>query len=626
MPTVPVRPSLAPQPVQQARYSAQGTVPVQDQTPRMLGQQAQAFQQAGQDWGRYAAETQRRADIAYTTERMTQAAEADLNEWSAYSQKQGKDAYDGFDSFRSSVQQRYERIAENAENDQQRQWLKEQGQQQVLRLTERAMAHRDKEIAVWRVGSAKAASELAVTRAIDTFGTEDERGALNDVIARSMEQADLQGLDDGSRKLYVDSQLRRVVTGTVGKLLTEPGRTGELVAYWNKNKSVVLPDERTKLEQQVRGAFIDDQTRALHADPSRTFEQKMDVVTGFAAQNVISQDEATRARNFLMQMESQRLQVRAIEERDVRQQLDEWHAQNPMREPPVALQQRAAEFGIRMQRTQVTSREFEAQLNALTPEQVRELRNMPAPIRENYLASGLSKEDAKTWDARILGDQTTVSIAERIKSAALELKVIAPGEMDTAKTEALNAWIKGTVDPAIERERIRLDVDKLTPTQVDELVLDPLRKQMAWVETGVIFKGREDVPVEKLGREGRLGQASVTVDDIKTGRKTDVALRDIPTEHVVGALEEWRKIGQPGSPPPGFVAQYWLDKGSPKASLEAATEAQKREAAKVLQGWPQFTSRPGSGPSRPVGLTPAAGSNAALTVDQYKRLLQQQPK
>ena len=523
MPTVPTRPSLALQPAQQARYSAQGTVPVQDQTPRMLGQQAQAFQHAGQDWGRYAAETQRRADIAFTTERQTQAAEADLNDWSAYSQKQGKAAYDGFEDFRSTVQKRYEKIAETAENEQQRQWLKDHGQQQVLRMTERAMAHRDKEVAVWRVGSAKSATELAVARSIDSFGTDDERVALNDVVARSMEMADLQGLDDGSRKLYVDSQLRRVVSGTVGKLLAEPGRTGELVAYWNKNKGVVPPDERTKLEQQVRGAFIDDQTRALHADPSRTFEQKMDAVAGFAAQKVISQDEATSAKNYLMQLESQRLQVRAVEERDVRQQLDEWVAQNPMRDPPPALLQRMQEYGVRLQRTQVTNRDFEARLNAMTPQEMRELRNAPAPIRENYLASGLSKEDAKTWDARILGDQTTVSIAERIKSAALELKVVAPGEMDTAKTEALNAWIKGTVDPAIERERVRLKVDKLTPTQVDELVLDPLRKQTVWVETGVIFKGREEVPIEKLAREGRIGQANVTVDDIKTGRKTDVS-------------------------------------------------------------------------------------------------------
>lgn len=631
MPRVPILPTVTQNPAGGARYSAPGVVPVQglEADAQRLSQQGQQTMQAGLqgvvESMRTDFETERRADIAQAEERLAASSEIDDQEHARFTTLQGLAAKNAFQAYRDDLAKRHKEMLDKAPNARQKDFLRESLLKRQQQLVGSALAHQARQVAVARVASAKTSTDDAVRRAIQFAGTEDEKATQNDVIAKAMELADLEGMDDTTRKAFVDSQLGRAVAGTVDKLLAEPGRVGELAAYWERNKGFVPVEQRTQIGQQVRGAFLDEQTRALDA-MGGSLEQRMQVVGDYAAKNVITQDEATRARNYLMQLESQRLQVRAVEERAVRQQVDEWYAQNPMREPPVQLQQAMQRYGIRVQRTQVTDPAFVAELSALTPQQVKELRNAPSAIRENYLARRLSKEDAKTWNARILGDDSTVSTAERIKSAALDLKVIPRAPMNVESTEALNAWIKNTVEPAIERERVRLKVDKLLPAQVDELVLDPLRKQKAWVETGMIFKVREEVPLEQLVRTGRGAQANVTVTDDKTGRQTDVALASIPAEHVIGALEEWRSIGQPGSPSPEFVAEYWLDKGSPKAALTKATEEQKREAAEVLRGWPQFTYNPAKGPDRPTGLTPAAGTNEAMMVDQFRKLLQQQPK
>ena len=514
MPTVPVRPSLAPQPVQQARYSAQGTVPVQDQTPRMLGQQAQAFQQAGQDWGRYAAETQRRADIAYTTERMTQAAEADLNEWSAYSQKQGKDAYDGFESFRSSVQQRYERIAENAENDQQRQWLKEQGQQQVFRLTERAMAHRDKEISVWRIGTAKASGEQSISE-YRINGTPE---ALEGVVKAQRELASLTGVD-GTAEALDKAHIGRVET-----LLRDPNRLGEAVRYWSENGSKVTnAEERDKWGRLVRGTVLQAQTMELGASwvdgRPRTLDEQFAVVDEFAAQNVITGEEARAAKSTLLQMADDRDKVRASRNKALRNEADEWYRVHPLGEiesdPVMAEKFRAANMPI-PERVRITDPEFDRFLQSMPASRVAEVQRMNEDQLDEFLATGvaggqrygggLDKSRAERWKAFFQGDRTKAAREDAIEQAAMLIGIAASptarAEMDrferAANTEQYGRF-RAQVQAQIETLRNKLKGDP-SIMQIQEEILDPMmRDKISYDGTEapvVAFQARGQLPYD----------------------------------------------------------------------------------------------------------------------------------
>lgn len=498
MPTVPVRPSLALQPAQQARYSAQGTVPVQDQTPRMLGQQAQAFMQSGQDWGRYAAETQRyaaetqrRADIAYTTERQTQAAEADLNDWSAYSQKQGKDAYDGFEAFRSTVQQRYERIAENAENDQQRQWLKQQGQQRVVELTGRAMAHRDKEVAVWRIGTAKSAGE----HAISDYRVNGTPQALEGVVKAQQELASLTGVDSTAEALD------KAHVGRVETLLRDPKRLGEAVRYWSENGSKVAnAEERDKWGRLVRGTVLQAQTMELGASVNadgnpRTLDEQFAIVDEFASNDAITGEEARAAKSTLLEMADDRDKVRASMNKALRNEADEWYRVHPRGEiesdPAMSEKFRAANMPI-PERVRINDPEFDRFLQSMPAGTVANVQRMNEDQLDEFLATGvaggqrygggLDKNRAERWKAFFQGDRTKTAREDSIEQAAMLIGIAASptdrAEMSMReKAESTEQYgrFRAQVQAQIETLRVKLKGDP-SLMQIQEEILDPMMR------------------------------------------------------------------------------------------------------------------------------------------------------
>lgn len=499
MPKVPVSPSLGLQPAQQARYSAQGTVPVQDQTPGTLGRMGQAFAQAGQDWGRYAAEVQRRADIAYTTERQTQAAEADLNDWSAYSQKQGKDAYDGFDSFRSTVQKRYDKLAESAENEQQRQWLKQHGQQRVIELTGRAMAHRDKEVSVWRIGTAKADGEQSISE-YRVNGTPE---ALEGVVRSQQELASLTGVD-GTAEALDKAHIGRVET-----LLRDPNRIGEAVRYWGENGGKVTnAEERDKWGRLVRGTFLQTQTVALgnsvvEEKPStfadagrvrpRTLDEQFAIVDELASKNVITGEESRAAKSTLLQMADDRDKVRASMNKALRNEADEWfrvHPRGAIESDPVMVEKfRAANMPI-PERVRITDPEFDNFLQSMPAATVAQIQRMNEDQLDEFLATGvaggqrygggLDKHRAERWKSFFQGDMTKAAREDAIERTALLLGISASPTVrakmnKVARAEATESYgrFRAQVESQIETLRIKLKGDP-SLMQIQEEILDPM--------------------------------------------------------------------------------------------------------------------------------------------------------
>lgn len=464
----------------------------------MLGQQAQAFMQSGQDWGRYAAETQRyaaetqrRADIAYTTERQTQAAEADLNDWSAYSQKQGKDAYDGFEAFRSTVQQRYERIAENAENDQQRQWLKQQGQQRVVELTGRAMAHRDKEVAVWRIGTAKSAGE----HAISDYRVNGTPQALEGVVKAQQELASLTGVDSTAEALD------KAHVGRVETLLRDPKRLGEAVRYWSENGSKVAnAEERDKWGRLVRGTVLQAQTMELGASVNadgnpRTLDEQFAIVDEFASNDAITGEEARAAKSTLLEMADDRDKVRASMNKALRNEADEWYRVHPRGEiesdPAMSEKFRAANMPI-PERVRINDPEFDRFLQSMPAGTVANVQRMNEDQLDEFLATGvaggqrygggLDKNRAERWKAFFQGDRTKTAREDSIEQAAMLIGIAASptdrAEMSMReKAESTEQYgrFRAQVQAQIETLRVKLKGDP-SLMQIQEEILDPMMR------------------------------------------------------------------------------------------------------------------------------------------------------
>jgi len=591
MPKVPVNQSLGLQPNQQARYSAQGTVPVQDQTPATLGRMGQAFSQAGQDWGRYAADVQRRADIAYTTERQTQAAEADLNDWSAYSQKTGKDAYDGFDAFRSTVQKRYEKLAATAENEQQRQWLKEAGQQKVLSLTERAMGHRDKEVAVWRIGTAKADTEQGVQEGIAAYGTPDEGPKLE---ALAVKQAEFSRLTGADYKQGLADQMAKVRLGTVQMLLNQPGRLGEAVAYWDRNKKDVrdvaatqkvdatlkaLTIEQGAQEIAARIPDLDNQLRYLEANGSN-----------------LTNDDKDSAVRHLMQIDARRQDVAAAQANDVRKQILDFQRDNPtlaVEDKNPDLARRAAELNVVVAR-EVANPDFVAFMN--TTEGQRDLQSKPTAMLENILFSNLPPERAKAEFKRITGDQSGFTIDNLTTALAIDVGVIpVNAERNKAgeRQQALLKWQEATIAPLVNAASKKLG-RPLNPREFQELIVNPIMQDKVMVETTTMGRDwlSKDTPTTVMAAQ-RAGLLPLDRDDPSTPgidesayteahqkvyvqtSKGPVYLREIPMQVRRDLRQAFQELHPGQQMTARQEAEEWVSKGRP-----GGPEERKRIAAK----------------------------------------------
>ncbi len=252
MPRVPVVPTQQLNPQGPAQYSAPGVAPVQDQSPRQAMAMGEAFQQAGQQWGAYAADIQRRQDIAETEEQFNKVAEDDNNDFAKFSQLRGKAAVDAHEAFDKSQQQRYRVALERAKNETQRQWLKEKLGDRRVQVLGRATAHKEGQLAVYRYGVAESATRQAVSDAVTFADGPDGASYFAAVRDRATEQAQLAGVDPEPvvKKALSDVHLIRIED------LVNKDRAGEAVAYLQDPKvmEAIDPLERGKVTRLVQQA------------------------------------------------------------------------------------------------------------------------------------------------------------------------------------------------------------------------------------------------------------------------------------------------------------------------------------------------------------------------------------
>lgn len=558
MPTVPVRQTLAPQPVQQARYSAQGTVPVQDQTPRMLGQQAQAFQQAGQDWGRYAAETQRRADIAQVEETLAASGEQDDEALGQYTSLQGKAAYDGFQTYRENLTKQHKKILDGAQNEQQRAFLKESLLKRQEQLAGRAMAHRDKQTAVWRVATAATSRDRAMDTAarasLDAPGLVD--GLLEDAKARTREFGQLNGWDDNQMTAALDATEGQVRLQSFNVLL-EAGRTGEALAVLNKHGSKIDPEALAKAKKQGRAQEIGDIARMLDQSVD-TLEQRLAAIDE-AEEKGLPREEADLGRQHLLRLDNIRDARNAEIAQEVELEAIQFRARTglPLSANP-ELADKVVHYGVKLDR--VTDQRRLDAFYAAPPAELDRLRSLTPAQLHRELASYLDAHDEGMVTKFLRGDEGGARIDDLTTILARQLTIL-PGNDSAEKatpdqTRRFELWKATTIAPILKAERDRLKRD-LTPDEFQKLVVNPILADKVWSTSTTLgadwLSKDEAVPLMQLQQQGKA-----PVDDPLTPENEsqnfeaysnlyvkvegqEVRLRDIPMEARKAIRDDWAK-------------------------------------------------------------------------------------
>lgn len=533
MPRVPILPTVALNPQGPAQYSAPGVVPVQDQSPRQAMAMGEAFQQAGAQWGAYAADIQRRQDIAETEEQFNAVAESDNNEFSKLSTLKGKAAVDAFDAFDKDQQARYRKAIEGAKNDRQRQWLKEKLGDRRVQVLGRATAHKESQLAIYRYGVAQAATAQAVSDAVTFADGLDRDTYFSALRNRATEQAQLAGVDpEPVAKLAMqDAHL-----GYVQRLLNE-GRTGEAMQWLDANKADIDPDEFAKAKKQTRAQEIGDVARML--------DQSVDSIEGRLAAfddaeaKGLPREEADLGRRHLFTLENQRDARNAEIAQDVELEVRRWMQSTglPVEANP-ELADKVTTYGVTLKR--VTNQKALDAFYAAPPAELDRLRSLTPPQLHRELAPLFDEHDEGMVTKVIRGEQNEARIDDLTKILARQIGIL-PGTDDgnasTAQTRRFDLWKVNTIAPILKAERERLK-RPLTPDEFQKLIVSPILADKVWSDAGK----DEFLPLMQLQQ---MGEAPV--DDPLTPKDEsmdfdaysglfvkvegqEVRLRDIPLE------------------------------------------------------------------------------------------------
>ena len=577
MPRVPVLPTQQLNPQGPAQYSAPGVVPVQDQSPRQAMAMGEAFQQAGQQWGDYAAGIQRRQDIAETEEQFNAVAEVDNNEFAKLSALEGKAAVDAFDGFQKSQEQRYRVALERAKNETQRQWLKEKLGDRRVQVIGRATAHKEGQLAVYRYGVA----ESATRQAVQDFGTfadgPDRDTYMAAVRDRATEQAQLAGVDPEpvARLAMQDAHL-----GYLDKLLEE-GRTGEAVKWLAEHEKEIDREPLAKVKKQVRAQEIGDIARML--------DQSMDSIEGRLAAfdeaeaKGLPREEADLGRRHVYVLENQRDARNAEIAQDVEAEAIRFRATTglPIEANP-DLADKVIRYGVTLKR--VTNQEKLDAFYAAPPAELDRLRSLTPPQLHRELATFLDEHDEGTVTKFLRGDQTGARIDDLTKILARQIGILPGNDSGADATPAQNRkfelWKANTLAPIIKAESDRLK-RPLNADEFQKLIVNPILNDKVWNE---VWGRDQPVPLMQLQM-----QREAPVDDPMTEKDEsmdfdaysglyvkvegqEVRLREIPWQARKAIRDDWAKAN------PGV----WLSAAEEAAewlSMKAKNDKQQKAAS-----------------------------------------------
>lgn len=469
---------------QSGRLVAPTAAPMQDATGQQLQQVGQSLQSAGNAAARVGDALQDELDQGYLYKADAIASEKVRTTVGGFRQKAGEDAIKSFDGLHSQLRDELFNLRDSARSPAQRRSMDRLLAQRFQDATDSMVAHRDKAIRDHAIGGAEAARLGAIN---DYHGAVGNPAKMEEakLLALSLSERLSQLRGDGPEEAK-QSRLQtttRLHLGAASALLTA-GDSAGAEAYLEQARDEVLNLEWRQAKQTVRQAVLEDTARELTAQKP-TLTDRLDWV----AKN-LKGEEAASVRRHLLYQEREEVEARSVEARNVRQQAEAWLNANPtleLRDNP-ALATRAAQLGVRPERTYVTNPEFAAKLQAMDAAGVERMKAMGEAQREQMLRPYLNDHDLKRWQAFFQDDQDIVSQQDAIKQAAVALGVIEqPDNRSLTRVEQIaNAKRMQKFQSILQRNIDLLRAEKkenLTTREIQTEILDKMLVDKVWVDT-----------------------------------------------------------------------------------------------------------------------------------------------
>lgn len=499
-PTVPVSTQSVGQ------FTAPTAVPMQDATGPMLQEVAQSLQSAGNAVSRIGADVQADLDQGFLAEADAIASEEVRQHVGELRQKAGLDAIESFEPMHRTLKDRLLNLRDSARSPQQRRAVDRILAQRFQDASDAMVSHRDRAAREHAIGGSEAGRLAAVNDYQASIGNPENMELARQIaLDRTAELSRLRGEGEEAAKLSMLDTTTRLHMGAASSLL-QAGRSSEAEAYLAQWGHEMGAQDQAKVRATVRAAVIEDTARNLSAELPTLGDRIRWVQSNLAG------EEAEVARQHLVQIEQRRMQEKAVEAKDVRQQAEQWLNANPaldLRANP-ALAKRVADLGVAVERTYTTNPAFVQWLREMPPDQVSDWQRMPDAVREELLRPYLSDHDLKRWQAFFAGEQDVVGRADRIKRAAEYLGIVTvatDGRRLSKEEQQNNAKALGQFE-----QHIQLQVDlrraekkrDLTTHEIQEEILDPMMMDRVWLKASSWFSSDKNVPLIAAQVDGRL--------------------------------------------------------------------------------------------------------------------------
>jgi len=588
IPTVPVSTQSVGQ------FEAPNAAPMQDAGPQQMQQLGASLMTAGAAAARIGVDVQQDLDQGFLMESDAVASELVRGVVGGYRQKTGLAAIEQFQDTQTSLRDQMRNLSESARSPRQKQALERMLAQRMQDASESMASHRDVQARNRAIGGAEAGVLASLNDYQAAIGNPEDMALAREVaMQRTAELSRLRGEDGDMAKLAMLDTTTRMHLMAAQSLVTS-GHPDKAGAYLEQSRDEIAGPEYQKAMATTRAAAIEEGARRL-TEQFPTLQERTDWVDGM---ETLTPEEKDQTKRHLLQLENVRDAIEAKQANDVEAQVRQWMAQNPRLElsdnPELARE--AARLGVSVRRVPTTDAAWLDRFYASAPAELDQFRAMDDNQLRRALRPHLDDHDLGMVTKFLRGDQSGTTIDQHTKMLARAIGLLPNGDRaDAAETQAFMAWKANTIDPLAKAKRDELKRD-LTPTEFDELIVQPILKDRVLVQTFSPLFGVDalaaDEPMTVMQAQ-RGGDLPMERDDPSTTGLDESAyterhqnvyvntisgpvyLRDIPMQVRRDLRQAFQELHPGQQMTARQEAEEWVAKGRP-----GGPEERKRIAAK----------------------------------------------
>lgn len=274
-------PSVSQNPVNTGRYSAPGTVPLQDQTGEQMQQLGRGVMAAGVAAGEITQDLERQEEIE-AREADTRLSELDRNDYLNYRQLEGKAAVDGWKDAQQKLQDNRKAVGSELKSNRARAIFTASADKRYRSLSDAFVRHRDEQQKSWDVAQSNSRSMQGVLD-YRARGDDEKAAAAARVIAITEKErvADLMGRSPEEKRLMVQKVTTDMHSGRIDDLVAQ-NRATDARSYLEKHRGEMDPDAANAAAKDVQHAGVKD--KAMRAVDEMTAKgMTVEQMQGWAA-------------------------------------------------------------------------------------------------------------------------------------------------------------------------------------------------------------------------------------------------------------------------------------------------------------------------------------------------------